>query len=306
MSAREVDLPLPSAGGAFNKKMFHRTLRAALAVLTVIVAGVTPRAVLGQNSVNQCIDRAYSSCSAYATASSAKQACVKRYIDSYCNKIPVNPWGAIAYSKPDEAAGWAYEQADKQTAENIALQNCRKQGGAQCQVVTTFERTCGSVAADHNIVGAGTAGNRQFAEKAALAQCAKSGGRNCSTQAWVCSAQNTATNTSPATPSTPRDPNAPSWGAIAYSSREMSAGHSQGKADRASAEREAMSLCAQRGKECAIRSSFNKQCGALAADGSITGSSTASDQRQALAKALDECKRAGGSRCVPHVAFCSF
>jgi hypothetical protein len=86
----------------------------------------------------------------------------------------------------------------------------------------------------------------------------------------------------------------------------MGAGYSQGKADRATAEREAMSVCAQRGKECVLRSTFNKQCGALAADGAITGTSTSNDQREALAKALDECKRAGGTRCVPHIAFCSF
>jgi hypothetical protein len=218
----------------------------------------------------------------------------------------VDPWGAIAYSKSDKAAGWSWEQVDKPSADNLAMQNCRKQGGMQCQVTTSFQRTCASVAASGNFVGAGTAGNRASAQKAALDQCAGSGGKNCEIEAWVCSAPNSASSTTPATPSTPRDPNAPSWGAIAYSSRDMGAGYSQGKADRATAEREAMSICAQRGKECVLRSTFNKMCGALAADGTITGTSTSTDQRQALTKAEDECKRAGGTRCVPHIAFCSF
>jgi hypothetical protein len=188
----------------------------------------------------------------------------------------------------------------------VAIQNCKKQGGAQCTVVTSFQRTCASIAASGNFVGVATAGNKDSAQKAALDQCAKSGGKKCETQAWVCSAQNTASSTTPSTPSTPKDPNAPSWGAIAYSSRDMGAGYSQGKPDRASAESEAMRLCAQRGKECVLQSTFNKQCGALAADGTFTGTSTSTDQREALAKALDACKKAGGNRCVPHIAFCSF
>ncbi len=292
---------------AFDKKTVFRTVRLALASFTVIGLCLIPPSIHGQQSVNQCIDNCYGlACSAYPLGSSSRSACQDRCLKAYCQNRPVYPWGAIAYSKADQASGWSYEQVDKSTAENVALQNCRKQAGTQCQVVTSFQRTCAGVAADHNFIGVGTAGNKQFAQQAALEQCAKSGGKNCAIQAWSCSAPNTASTTTPATPATPRDPNAPSWGAIAYSSRDMGAGFSQGKADRAAAEREAMSVCAQRGKECVVRSTFNKQCGALAADGSITGSSTSTDQREALAKALDECKRAGGNRCVPHVAFCSF
>jgi hypothetical protein len=293
--------------GTFDKKTVLRTVRLALACVAAIGLGVIPRSVHGQQSVNQCIDNCYGmACSAYPLGSSSQRACQDRCMEFNCKNRPVYPWGAIAYSKPDKAAGWAYEQVDKSTAESVAMQNCRKQGGAQCQLVTSFQRTCASVAASGNFVGVGTAGNRDSAQKAALEQCARSGGKNCETQAWVCSAPNSASSATPATPSTPRDPNAPSWGAIAYSSRDMGAGYSQGKADRASAEREALSVCAQRGKECVLRSTFNKQCGALAADGTITGTSTSTDQREALAKALDECKRAGGIRCVPHIAFCSF
>jgi DNA-binding CsgD family transcriptional regulator len=86
----------------------------------------------------------------------------------------------------------------------------------------------------------------------------------------------------------------------------MGAGWSQGKNDRASAEKEAMAACTQRGKECVLRTAFNKQCGALAADRNFTGFGVSADQRQALQKALEECTNAGGTRCVPHISFCSF
>ena len=71
--------------------------------------------------------------------------------------------------------------------------------------------------------------------------------------------------------------------------------------------------CGERGHEhlCPTRQgvrvegAFNKQCGALAADRTFTGWATSADQRQALQKAVDECKKAGGTMCVPHIAFCS-
>jgi hypothetical protein len=85
----------------------------------------------------------------------------------------------------------------------------------------------------------------------------------------------------------------------------MGAGFSQGKDDRASAEKEAMSVCSQRGKGCVLRTAFNKQCGALAVDRDFTGSGTSTDQREAQQKAVDECKKAGGTRCVLHISFCS-
>jgi hypothetical protein len=66
-----------------------------------------------------------------------------------------------------------------------------------------------------------------------------------------------------------------------------------------------MALCAQRGKACVLATSFNKQCGALAADREFTGVATSTGQHDALQKALDECKKAGGTRCVPHILFCS-
>jgi polygalacturonase len=85
----------------------------------------------------------------------------------------------------------------------------------------------------------------------------------------------------------------------------MGAGWSLGKDDRASAEKEAMNLCSQRGKACVLRTAFDKQCGALAADRGVSGWGTSADQREAQQKAIDECKKAGGARCVLHISFCS-
>jgi hypothetical protein len=96
------------------------------------------------------------------------------------------------------------------------------------------------------------------------------------------------------------------WGAIAYSTRDMGAGWAHGKPDRASAEKEAMNVCSQRGKACVLRTAFNKQCGALAADRDFTSSGTSTDQREAMQKAIAACKQAGGTNCALHVMFCSF
>jgi hypothetical protein len=85
----------------------------------------------------------------------------------------------------------------------------------------------------------------------------------------------------------------------------MGAGYSQGKPDRATAEREAMAICAQRGRACVLQTAFNKQCGALAADRNFTGWAVSNDMREALQKATDECRKRGGTNCAPHVAFCS-
>jgi hypothetical protein len=66
-----------------------------------------------------------------------------------------------------------------------------------------------------------------------------------------------------------------------------------------------LAVCQQRGKSCVLRGAFNKQCGALAADRNFEGVGTSTDARAAQAKAMDECRKAGGTRCVLHIMFCS-
>ena len=76
----------------------------------------------------------------------------------HCNNMPElcriqctgksNGWGAIAYSRKEKISGWSYQQANKVAAEHIAMQSCIKEGGAKCNVETSFEGLCGAVAAD--------------------------------------------------------------------------------------------------------------------------------------------------------------
>jgi hypothetical protein len=231
---------------------------------------------------------------------------------SGCNNMPElcniqcrgksnNSWGAIAYSKTDKAAGWSFEQGDKATAEKSALQYCAKQGGAGCVVQASFNHACGAVAADGDIVTWGTDDTKVSAQQRALLECSRGGGKKCAVEASVCSAPN-ASSAGPSLPATPKNV---SWGAIAYSNKDMGAGWSQGKPDRASAEKEALNNCSQRGKACVLRTAFNKQCGALAADRDFAGWGNSTDQRESQQKAIDECKKAGGTRCVLHISFCS-
>jgi hypothetical protein len=221
-----------------------------------------------------------------------------------CKGQDLTSWGAIAYSKRDQISGWSFQQVDRVSAERVALQHCNAEGGVKCLIETSFYATCGGVAADGDLVAWATAGSEAGAKQSAVAECSKLGGKKSAVEASVCSASGSIASS--ATPLSPPAPKAISWGAFAYSSPDMAAGWSQGKSDRASAEKEALAICAQRGRSCVLGAAFNKQCGALAADHNFTGSGVSSDQRQALEKALDECRKAGGTRCVPHISFCSF
>lgn len=263
----------------------------ALVLLTLVPAAA------GQSCFQTCMDR--SAGISGMTYQHKYELCEIR-----CKGKGLTSWGAIAYSKKDRISGWSFEQVDRASAERAALQYCNKEGGVKCLVETSFNATCGAVAADGDLVAWGTAGTAAGAKQFAVAECTRLGGKKCEVEASVCSASGS--SSSSGTPPPPQPPKAISWGAIAYSSTDMGAGWSQGKTDRASAEREAMAACAQRGKACVLRTAFNKQCGALAADRDFTGWGVSADQRQALQKALDDCRKAGGARCVPHISFCSF
>jgi hypothetical protein len=254
--------------------------------------------------MNSCIDSCWGSCSSHPVGSSAKEACVEQCIKYTC-RASVDVWGAIAYSKPDKAFGYSFELEDQATARKVAMENCRKRG-TNCVVETVFSRACAALAAGGDRIGWGTDHNREGAEKRALSECALTGAQGCAIQTWVCSRPNASANGGTARPpSPPPAPKAVAWGAIAYSAGDMGAGWSQGKSDRASAEREAMSICQQHGKSCVLRAAFNKQCGALAADRNFEGEGTSTDAREAQQKAMDECRKAGGTRCALHIMFCS-
>jgi hypothetical protein len=233
----------------------------------------------------------------------------------YCSNRPelcniecsTDSWGAIAYSWKEKASGWSYGQSNRTDAVRMAMQACAKEGGAKCILQTSFNGICGSVAADGDLVAWGNADTKPHAQQRALAECARLGAKKCALQAAVCSPPRSQSGTPgpPGPPTPPPPPRKVSWGAIAYSDKDMGAGWSMAKDDQASAEREAMNLCSQRGKACVLRTSFNKQCGALAADQGVSGWGTSADQREAQQKAIDACKKAGGARCVLHISFCS-
>jgi hypothetical protein len=230
----------------------------------------------------------------------------------YCNNRPelcriecsTDSWGAIAYSWREKTSGWSYGHSNRADAVRMAMRSCAKEGGAKCILQTSFNGICGSVAADGDLVAWGNADTEPNAQRRALAECARLGAKKCALQATICSIWNSKAGT-PGPPSPPRPPRQISWGAIAYSDRDMGAGWSLAKDDRASAEKEAMNLCSQRGKACVLRTAFNKQCGALAADRGVSGWATSADQREAQQRAIDECRKAGGARCVLHISFCS-
>ena len=266
--------------------------------------GIVWQPARGQDTINRCIDKCYGSCDSYPTGSSSKQSCVDQCIEYTC-KAALKVWGAIAYSKTERVFGYSFEMPDALAARQLALDNCRKNGKG-CVVETAFSRTCAALAAAGDRVGLGTAPTKQAAAQRAMTECQATGVKGCEVQVWVCSAPNASgpSGTAPA-PAPPPAPKAVAWGAIAYSAGDMGAGWAQGKSDRATAEREAMAACRRRGKACLLRTAFNKQCGALAADRGFEGWGTSTDAREAQQKAMDECRNAGGTQCALHIMFCS-
>jgi len=219
----------------------------------------------------------------------------------HANDVRPTPYGSIAFGTRG-AEGISWNQGSWAAADNLAIANCSRYG-TDCKVVYRFEHTCAALAvakgAQH--YEAATGDSEKKAEANATAVCQQHWG-TCLSDLAACSLTGaTASNG----PSAPPQPHVTSWGAIAYSAPDMQTGWATSKNDQALAESEAMKMCAQRGKACAVKAVFNKQCGALARDRSFVGFGTAADQRAAQQKALDACTKDGGARCVLYVSFCS-
>jgi hypothetical protein len=99
--------------------------------------------------------------------------------------------------------------------------------------------------------------------------------------------------------------NVAAWGAIAYSSKDQGAGWSFGWNDLDKAKKIALENCSARGSACKLWLWFNHGCGALAADGEKVTWGTAPAKQSADQRALLECKKAGGTKCVIQVSQCS-
>jgi hypothetical protein len=266
-------------------------------------------ALIGQpGTMSFCLSNCNEACG-YKPTVMLQQSC-RNDCGTKCLKevTPRDAWGAIAYSSKDKINGWSNGQATKAAAEKIAMDYCVKEGGARCVIDAVFNNTCGALVQDgdnSSLLTIGTFGSKGGAQQRATSECERLGGKKCEAKVAVCSTNGGGPTLTPGNPGPPPAPKAIAWGAIAYSSRDMGAGWSQGRIDRAGAEKEAMDACAERGKACVLRTAFNKQCGALAADRDFVGWGTDVDQRTALQKAMEECKKAGGARCVPHISFCS-
>lgn len=114
----------------------------------------------------------------------------------YCNELRAKcqarcsgggkQWGAIAYSAPDEGAGWTYGFSNAADAKKEAMRRCSLKGKA-CELWASFENECGAVAADGKTVTWGTAYLKEAAQQRALLECRKAGGKKCEIEAWACS-----------------------------------------------------------------------------------------------------------------------
>ena len=279
-----------------------RKFRQILVFALGIAFGLAPQPSRAQNSTQYflCYELCQSNCKDrpnYLEKTECVQNC-----SMGCKKDDTQPrpYGAIAYGTDHAAEGISWNKGSQAEADRTALGVC-SQHGKNCTVVYRFQNTCAALAlaTGSQHYEANTGGTAKDAEANATAACQRSWGR-CETNLSACSL------TGARRPSSPPPPKATSWGAIAYSTADMGAGYSQGKSDRASAEKEAMNLCSQRGKACAVRIAFNKECGALAADRNFAGWGASTDMREAQRKAMDDCTKAGGTRCALHIAFCSY
>ena len=96
------------------------------------------------------------------------------------------------------------------------------------------------------------------------------------------------------------------WGAIAYSKPDGAWGASWGWTEVEGAKKRAMARCvASKAPNCKVWIFFEDQCGAIAADGALTGWGTAADKGTAMRRAVQECRSAGGANCTVKASACS-
>lgn len=95
------------------------------------------------------------------------------------------------------------------------------------------------------------------------------------------------------------------WGAIAYSVKDGGYGWSTGLADVNEAKKQALQNCTKHGAACKVWIYYNRQCGAIAADGEKVGWGTSSSRLNAEQRAVQECQQGGGKKCAVQVSSCS-
>ena len=264
----------------------------------------SPRGAIGQTSLQACRNNCNGQCSAGAGPDVLKQRadCLER-CENACRIYfrdeppPPAPYGAMAFGDQG-AEGMSWNQTSAADADRTALGYCNR-NGTNCKIVYRFQNTCGGIAVseDQRHAESATGPTKEQATDSAIAACKSRWGGKCSSDLAACS------YTDRHVP--PPPPRAISWAAIAFSAVDGQAGWSQSKDDRASAEKEALATCSQRGKACVVVTAFNKQCGGLVRDGGTYGWAVAADQGAALQQARQACTKNGGRTCVPQVLFCS-
>ncbi len=294
---------MPTPGFQSRSHPVAKALRfACLATLLALALVTFPRRTLAQTGRQACYADCNLRCSTFVGPDVLKQRsdCVSACNDrcrlaNFDKPLPPAPYGAIAFGEKG-AEGMAWNQTSAADADRTALNYCAR-NGTNCKLVFRFQNTCGALAKsdDGRHAEAATGPTKEQAAENAIAACRRWG--TCSSDLSACSY---ADRHVPPPPS-----RAISWGAIAFSAVDGQAGWSQGKDDRASAEKEALSACSQRGKACAMVTAFNKQCGSLVRDGSTYGWAVAADQPTAMRQATQACTNNGGRRCVPQILFCS-
>ena len=295
---------MPTTASSSRTTWFARTLRVAcLAMLFGLALISTPRPGLGQSAdFNNCLSGCDSVCAAgpeslrFECKTNCNMRCVK---ESQAVPATPAPHGSIAFGDGG-AEGISWHNETTAEADKIALSICSK-SGSNCKVVYRFQNSCAALAKtpDNRHIEVATGATEQLAEQNATVVCQGRWGQ-CSSDLSACSFTSGGVRAN-----TPAPPNVVSWAAIAFSAADGQAGWSSTKISKAVAEQEALATCAKRGKACAVVSSFNKQCGALARGGSVYGTAVSEDQPTALHEALQECTKNGGSRCAVQVLFCS-
>ena len=277
-----------------------KTLRiVCFAILFGLALITAPRGLGQMNDFNFC----YSNCTLTCNNGPGSPDVCRANCANKCTALslakPVTPapYGAIAFGDGGaEGISWHFETSAE--ADRVAVANCAKSGG-NCRIVYRYQNSCAALAktADNRHTEVALGATAQLAAQNATVLCGRWG--KCSSDLSACSFADGARA------STPAPANVVSWAAIAFSPSDGQAGWSQTKVSKAAAEQEALANCSQRGKSCAVVSSFNKECGGLARAGNIYGTAVAADQQTVLREATQACSRNGGTRCVIQVLFCS-
>lgn len=298
----------PALGVRASDGSAARKLRWML-ILLEIALGLAPQVMRGQPTdpkFSSCLNSCFNVCNSGPEMLQwgCREGC-GRQCEEEAGPPPPPIYGAIAWGTRS-AQGISWNQGTWAAADRMAIASCSRYG-SDCKVVYRYQSTCAALAvakgAQH--FESATGDTEKKAEANATAACQKRWG-TCVSDLSGCSFAKTAAPNQPNPPNRAPQAHATSWGAIAYSAPDMQAGWSSSKNDKALAEQEAMRVCSQRGRACALQTVFNKQCAALARDRTFVGLATSADPRETQRKAIDECVKGGGTRCVLQVFFCSF